>query len=224
MRRSKQAKQETHARIVEAATRRFRADGIAGTGIAEVMGEAGLTHGGFYAHFENKDALVAEACAEGLARARRRLIRAVRKAPADQRLAAFVRLYLSRYHRDHPATGCALPTLSAEIARSEPEVRAAFTQAYEDYRDELAALLPDRTDGTDKANADEAADAAMVLLAGMAGTMLLARAVDDPALSERMLRVNRAFYARAFAPPGAAGEAAKGEAVAPSRRADYQQS
>ncbi|HEY1390744.1 MAG TPA: TetR/AcrR family transcriptional regulator [Ktedonobacterales bacterium] len=195
MRRTKQAKQQTHERIVAAATRRFRAGGIAGVGVADVMGEAGLTHGGFYAHFASKDALVAEACGAGLTQSRERLIRKIQREPAERRLAAYIDLYLSVEHRDHPEAGCVMPTLSGEVARSSDEVRSAFTQAYNDYRDALASLLPD-----DDANeGDEASDEAMVLLAGLAGTMLLARAVDDPALSERMLRVNRDYYKRAFA-------------------------
>lgn len=195
MRRTKQAKSATHERIVAAAARRFRAGGIAGVGVAEVMGEAGLTHGGFYAHFASKAALVAEACGAGLAQSRERLIRTIQRLPADQQLAAFIDLYLSTDHRDHPEAGCVMPTLSGEVARSSSEVRAAFTQAYNDYRAALASLLTD----TDNGGEAEASDEAMALLAGLAGTMLLARAVDDPALSERMLRVNRDYYKRAFA-------------------------
>ena len=199
MRRTKQAKQQTHARIVAAATRRFRAGGIAGVGVADVMGEAGLTHGGFYAHFASKDALVAEACGAGLAQSRERIIRKIQREPAERRLAAYIDLYLSTEHRDHPEAGCVMPALSGEVARSSQEVRAAFTQAYNDYRDALASLLTDAGNAGDGGSEDEVSDEAMVLLAGLAGTMLLARAVDDPALSERMLRVNRNYYKRAFA-------------------------
>lgn len=194
MRRSRQAKQQTHARIVAAAARRFRAMGFGGVGIADLMGEVGLTHGGFYAHFASKDALVAEACAAGLAQARRRFVRTVAKAPPEERLAAFIDLYLSADHRDHPEAGCVMPALSADVARSAPEVRAAYTQAYRDYRDELAPLLA----GDDTSTLNQS-DEAMALLAGLAGTMLLARAIDDPVLSERLLRVNRDFYKRVFA-------------------------
>lgn len=201
MRRSMQAKQQTHAQIVAAAARRFRAEGISGVGIDDLMGEVGLTHGGFYAHFASKDALAAEACVEGLAQSRERLIRAVRKAPANQQVAQFIDLYLSADHRDHPEAGCVLPSLSGEVARSSLGVRAAYTQAYNDYRAELMALLPE-TDSRDLSRSDEA----MVLLAGLAGTMLLARAVDDPELSERMLDVNRAFYQRMFSDNSAPDE------------------
>ena len=207
MRRTKQAKQQTHERIVAAATRRFRAGGLAGVGVADVMGEAGLTHGGFYAHFASKDALVAEACGTGLAQSRERLIRKIQREPVERRLAAYIDLYLSAEHRDHPEAGCVMPALSGEVARSSQEVRAAFTQAYNDYRDALASLLAD-TDNAGSSKA-EASHEALVLLAGLAGTMLLARAVDDPALSERMLRVNRDYYKRAFSRHSAAEEASE---------------
>jgi TetR/AcrR family transcriptional regulator, transcriptional repressor for nem operon len=212
MRRTKQAKRETHVRIVEAAARRFRADGIDGVGIADLMGEAGLTHGGFYAHFDTKDALVAEVCADGLTQASTRLARAARKAPPARQLAKLIDLYLSPYHRDHPEAGCMMPTLSGEIARSAPAVRAAFTQAYKNYRDEVMTFLPDTPDTPDTSDGRDArggngdhrsremsqSDKAMVLLAGLVGTMMLARAVDDTELSERMLQVNRDFYQCAF--------------------------
>jgi TetR/AcrR family transcriptional repressor of nem operon len=201
MRRSRQAKQETHARIVAAAGRRLRADGLGGAGIAELMSAAGLTHGGFYAHFANKDALVAEATADGLTDARERLLGAIRKAPVARRLATFIALYLSPEHRDAPEEGCLLPTLSGEVARSAPVVRSSYTQAYNEYRAGLAAALHEGQGTTPNAEEQqEQDDEAIILLAGLAGTMLLARAVDDPALSERILRVNRDFYTGAFAP------------------------
>ncbi len=206
MRRTKQAKQQTHERIVAAATRRFRAGGIAGVGVADVMGEAGLTHGGFYAHFASKDALVAEACGVGLAQSRERIIRKIRREPAERRLSAYIDLYLSAEHRDHPEAGCVMPTLSGEVARSSGAVRAAFTQAYNDYRAALASLLADTDNADEGGETFEASDEAMVLLAGLAGTMLLARAVDDPALSERMLRINREFYKHAFLSGSASDE------------------
>ena len=206
MRRTKQAKQQTHERIVAAATRRFRAGGIAGVGVADVMGEAGLTHGGFYAHFASKDALVAEACGVGLAQSRERIIRKIRREPAERRLSAYIDLYLSAEHRDHPEAGCVMPTLSGEVARSSGAVRAAFTQAYNDYRAALASLLADTDNADEGGETFEASEEAMVLLAGLAGTMLLARAVDDPALSERMLRINREFYKHAFLSGSASDE------------------
>ena len=199
MRRSKQEKQRTHARIVEAAAHQLRAGGIKGTGIDDLMRQAGLTHGGFYTHFRHKEALIAEACFEGFAQTQQSLTHAVRAAPANEPIQAILNGYLSTGHRDHPEDGCVMPTLAAEIARSSPEVRAAFTQIYREFLDYLDSFLP--------ATAEiHPTDDALTLLAGMVGTMLLARAIDDAELSERLLRVNRAFYAQAFSKLSLPGE------------------
>jgi TetR/AcrR family transcriptional repressor of nem operon len=157
------------------------------------MASAGLTHGGFYAHFGGKEDLVAEACAHGmLAAARRRFESAAEDAPRPK-LSEYIDSYLGRAHRDLPATGCTVAALGADIARRPPETRHSFTRATQRYVDGVASLLPK--------DADE--DAAWALLAGMAGTLMLARAVDDPALSDRILRAGRSLYAGVF---GAEGE------------------
>jgi TetR/AcrR family transcriptional repressor of nem operon len=199
MRRSKQETQRTHARIVEAAARQFRAAGIKGTGIDDLMRQAGLTHGGFYSHFRQKEALIAEACVAGFAQTQQKLANAVRTAPPGRQVEAILDGYLSTDQRDHPEAGCVMPTLAAEIARSSPQVRAAFTQIIQEFLDYLASFLPATADS-------HPTDDALVLLAGMVGTMLLARAIDDAELSERLLRVNRAFYAQAFSHLPLSGE------------------
>lgn len=199
MRRTKKEKQETHVRIVEAAADRFRAEGIIGAGISQLMEQAGLTHGGFYAHFRNKEALIAEVCFEGFAQTQKKLTTAVRGARASGQIEAILDVYLSADQRDQPASGCIMPTLAAEIARHSAEVRAAFTQVYREFLDYLVPFLPDTGDV-------QQSDEAMVLLAGMVGTMLLARAIDDAQLSEHLLQVNRDFYKRAFSKPPLPGE------------------
>lgn len=199
MRRSKQEKQRTHERIVTAAARQFRAEGIKGSGIDDLMGQAGLTHGGFYGHFKNKDALIAEVCFEGFAQTQQKMSNAIESAPDGEPLEAILNVYLGADHRDDPGDGCVMPSLGADISRSSPAVRAAFTKVYREFRDYLVPFLP----ATAKANSE---DEALVLLAGMVGTMLLARAIDDAELSERLLRVNRAFYAQTFSNDAPAGE------------------
>jgi TetR/AcrR family transcriptional regulator, transcriptional repressor for nem operon len=191
MRRSKEEKQRTHKRIVEEAARQFRAKGINEVGIAELMGRVGLTHGGFYAHFSNKDALTAEVCIEGVAQTQAELLNVVQQAPAGTEVAAIVDFYLTASHRDHPARGCVMPTLAAEIARGPAEVRTAFTKGYNEFLERLTPFLPE---GTFKEQGDEA----IVVLAGMVGAMLLARAINDSEESERILRVNREFYTQVF--------------------------
>lgn len=190
MRRS-EMKQQTHKRIVEEAARQFRAEGIQPVGIAELMEQIGLTHGGFYAHFQNKDALTAEACTEGFTQTQNMLLQVAQNAPSGTELAAIIESYLSVTHRDHPASGCVAASLSAEIARGPQEVRAAYTQSLQTLLSQLATFLPE-------GEAEKQDDAVLALFAGLVGTLLLARTVNDSALSERLLQVNRQFYQQAF--------------------------
>jgi TetR/AcrR family transcriptional repressor of nem operon len=180
-------KARTHARIVEAAARAFRERGVEPVAIADVMRAAGLTHGGFYAHFSSKDALVAEATTRGLADSRREFLVAAAAANPQSPLREIIRRYISRSHRDHQAEGCALPALAAEIAREPAGVRSAFTAALEEFIAQLMDYVPGDT-------ADARRDAALVLASGMAGAVALARAVEDPALSDRLLLAARRFY------------------------------
>jgi TetR/AcrR family transcriptional repressor of nem operon len=184
-------KEKTREQIVSAAARAFREEGVAGVSVPELMGRAGLTHGGFYAHFRNKDQLVAEACRSALHESSARLMETARKAPPGERLAAFIRAYASRTHRDDPGGGCVLPALSAELGRNAPEVRAAFTESFTWSIETLARALPE--DGTDRT------DRALALMSGLAGAVMLSRAVDDPALSDRILQSARDVFTAAFA-------------------------
>src|SRR5215469_12417578 len=120
---SKAHKEQTRRRVVQAAARAFRAQGIKGVGVAEVMREAGLTQGGFYAHFDSKDALVAAACAEGFQESSNPLLVAMQEAEPGNAVPAYIRGYLSRSHRDHPETGCVIASLGQEIGRGSPETR-----------------------------------------------------------------------------------------------------
>lgn len=194
---TKEHKERTRRRIVEEAARAFRSRGVAGIAIPDLMRRAGLTHGGFYAHFESKDALVAEACAEGFTEAAEELMaQTVAEVAPGEEMRAIIRAYLSRSHRDEPESGCMVPALAAEMAHERPAVRHAFTEALKTYFGKLASYLPAA------ASASEApSDDAMVLLSGMMGALVMARAVDDPAFSDRILKVARTFYMRSFADP-----------------------
>lgn len=196
-RTSRAEKARTRERLVEAASREFRANGVAGTSIPTLMEGIGLTHGTFYAHFDSKDALVAEAYACGLNETVERLLHRAETAPPGRALNAVIDRYLSAEHRDDPATGCLLPALAGEVRREPAEVRHAFTEELQRYFERLAPLLPDR-------DAQARADHELVLASGMVGAVLLARAVDDPALSDRILDACREFYTAAFAPPAGA--------------------
>ncbi|HEX8321798.1 TetR/AcrR family transcriptional regulator [Longimicrobium sp.] len=185
-------KERTREQIVSAAARAFREEGVEGVSVGEVMGRAGLTHGGFYAHFRNKDQLVAEACGCALEQSTARLIDIARNAPPEERLAAFIGAYASPTHRDDPGAGCLMPALAAEVSRHSPEVRTAFTGSFQQGIAMLARLLP-QMEGADRT------DRALALMSGLAGAVMLARAVDDPVLSDRILQASRDAFTAAFA-------------------------
>ena len=185
----KEQKAQTREQIVKAASQAFRAQGIAEVSIPALMGQLGLTHGGFYAHFPSKDALVAEACARPLLNR----TAALASAPTDvETLQQVITAYLSPRQRDNPAESCPLPSLSGELARANPEVRHTFTAGLQSYLERIAALLPAEV-------AERAPDQELALVASMVGAVLLARAVDDPNLSDRILAACRQSALATFA-------------------------
>ena len=191
MRYSRQHKDETHNRLLKKAAEEFRRSGVQGTGIAPLMGQLGLTHGGFYAHFDSKNELIAQATGpmfeEGLVG---QMFAAAEAAPKGKRVQAIVDHYLSPQHRDS-AEGCALAGLAGEMARQPKAVRNAYISAMNHQLERIAALLP---------GDDEKArfDRARLLMAGMAGTMMIAKAMTDRDVSDHFLEQARAFYAAAF--------------------------
>ena len=177
MRYSKDHKQATRQRILEAAGRRFKQDGIDGAGLATVMSDAGLTNGAFYAHFSSKEDLVANVLAEQL-RAQRQSIEAE---PADRAgLEAFVRSYLSPEHRDQFADGCPSAALLDEIARRPADTRDVFTEEVMGVIDDIASRL-------DPTDAEAARTDALTVFGLMVGTLQLARALTDRDMSDRLL-------------------------------------
>jgi TetR/AcrR family transcriptional repressor of nem operon len=186
-RTTREEKARTHQRLVAAASRGFRVDGVDGTSIPRLMEEIGLTHGTFNAHFESKDALVAESYATGLSATVDRLLERASAAPNGRGLNAIIDRYLSAEHRDDPGDGCFLPALAGEVRRQPEDARRAFTDGLRDYVERLAPFLPEE-------NSDVRSNHAIVLASGMAGAVLLARVVDDPELSDRILDACRGFY------------------------------
>lgn len=185
-------KARTHARILAVAARAIRERGVEGVGIAQMMQAADLTHGGFYAHFASKAALIAEVAREGLAESRREFLAAAAEASPDAPLREIIRRYVSRQHRDTLCEGCAMPALAGEMAREPAEVRRAFSDGLEAFVAGLADFVPGETEEARR-------DAALVLTAGMVGAIALARAVDDPALSDRLLLATRRYFTTAMA-------------------------
>ena len=137
---SKASKREHHEAIVGVAASRFREDGIERVGVADLMHDAGLTHGGFYRHFESRDQLVAEAVERALHDGGQAMA-AVAESPHDP-LAAVIDAYLSVSHRDNLGTSCAVTTLAGDVARSHPRARAAYTDQVRIYIDMLMRIAP----------------------------------------------------------------------------------
>ena len=191
MRYSKEHKQETHARIVRKASVRLRKKGAHGIGVADLMKEAGLTHGGFYAHFDSREALLIEAFAFAMDRSMEYWRKTTAETSPEKRLAMIVDSYLTASHRDDPGRGCAVPTLGAEIARESPKARKAFAAKLEQMIDMIAEQLIDLPP---KAARKQAA----VTLATMMGTLVLSRIAGNGEFSDDILAAGReAVLARA---------------------------
>jgi len=170
------AKEASHDRIVSVAARAIRRSGYGGTGVADIMKEAGLTHGAFYAHFESREAMLAEAATRACSESAALVAGGVAAVPPEQALAAMVRGYLSREHVESAEMGCPLAALGSETPRQAPEVRRATTRHVKEMIDLVARQSPDW-------GQPGAHERALVTLSTMVGTLLLARAVDDPALA-----------------------------------------
>jgi TetR/AcrR family transcriptional repressor of nem operon len=173
-------KAETRDRVLKEAAKEIRAKGPDNVAVSGIMARAGLTHGGFYAHFASKDALVKEAIGTMFADARKRTERIDAAGDPRQILRAYVDFYLSPAHRDSRDRGCPLPTLSGDFARSQPETRERFGAGVEGIAARLAAPL-------EQLGYRDPAAESHALLAQLVGGVALARAVGDPALSDALL-------------------------------------
>lgn len=176
MKVSREQMAENRVRILDAASRLFREKGFEAVTVANVMKAAGLTHGGFYGHFESKDDLVAQTLAHSL------------KASAGKTidLGVFIDNYLSPEHRDHPGNGCPTAGLAAETRHQSPAAQTAMTVGLREQIDRLSQAIP----GT--CNADRRRDA-IGNWAAMVGAVILARAIDDPEFSDEVLDQTRAW-------------------------------
>lgn len=184
MRYSKEHKLETHARIVKKASVRLREKGAHGIGVADLMKDAGLTHGGFYAHFDSREALVVEAFGYAMDRSIERWRQLAGQAMPQDRLAAIVEAYLSPQHRDNPGHGCAVPALGAEIARESPKTRKAFAAKL----DQMITMMAEQfTADAGRSPRQQA----MAALATMMGTLVMARVAGSGELSEELLNAGR---------------------------------
>ena len=171
------SKEATHDRIVDAAARAIRRSGYNGIGVADIMKDAGLTHGGFYAHFPSREAMLAEAADRAGSESVAMMERIAAKLPQQQALPAMLQAYLSKEHLEGIETGCATAALGSEMPRQTPEVRRAATRRIKEMIDLVARHSPDW-------GQPSAHERALVTVATMVGALMLARAVDEPKLSD----------------------------------------
>lgn len=213
MKVSKAQAAENRQGIVDAAARLYRERGFAGVGVADITRDAGLTHGGLYRHFESKDALVREACAQAFDWS-------IPPPQGDATCATAadrIRSYLSALHRDAPGSGCPVAALAGDAARAGPELQAVFAAGIERNIERFAQLLAAEAPGAADAGAHRAR--ALHVLATMVGGLVLARATAaaQPALSLHILTTLQEQLVQSLQapPPGSA----PGDAVAPNPQA-----
>lgn len=186
---TKQQAAENRSRILTEASRLFRERGLSGVGVDALTEAAGLTHGSLYSQFGSKERLAEEALREAMSGSG--LSRSA-ETPDARGLAAVIDGYLSAAHRDRPGKGCSFAALGCEMARQPPALREVFTEGLKRAADRLAGLLPE----AGEASRD---DRALALLSGLVGALVLARAVDDPALSDRFLTATAAALRDGYA-------------------------
>ena len=181
MRASREQFAENRQRILEVAGRLFRQKGFEGIGVDGIMKAAGLTHGGFYGHFASKAHLAEQACSAGLAKTTRRLETLARDSP-EAALADIARDYLTKQHRDDPGNGCVFAALGGEVARSSDAVRSTVTKGLRAQLRILERVAKSRSKVARRKQA-------ITALSGMVGAMVVARLVNDSALSDEILAV-----------------------------------
>jgi TetR/AcrR family transcriptional repressor of nem operon len=180
MKVTREQAKKNRARVLEVAGRLFREKGLDGIGVDDLMKGAGLTHGGFYANFDSKEELMAQACEQSLAQLVEAWSKAVGEAKGDP-VAKVVAGYLSINHRDDPGNGCVLAALGADLARKSPAVRRGVTDCMRRFIELLTRIVPGRSRVDRRKKA-------LAMYASLVGAMVLARVVDDPALSREFLR------------------------------------
>lgn len=184
MRYPKPHKNETRERILRAAATRLREQGAYSESIANLMKSAGMTHGGFYAHFESREALVGEVVLVAMEQTNSRLLRLVAGKSRSMGLRAIVRAYLNRSHRKNAGRGCALPALGGDLGRSSDATRENFSRKFEEMIEIVILQLPDA--GT-KATRQKA----IAAIATMVGSLIVARATSDNELADEILIAGR---------------------------------
>jgi TetR/AcrR family transcriptional regulator, transcriptional repressor for nem operon len=191
MRYRPEHKTDTRRKIVEDASQRFRAEGLDGAGVASVMRDMGLTHGGFYKHFRNKEDLLVESVGEAFREVGARFVQAAERAAPKEAWKEIVKRYLSLEHCDHPEFGCPLAALGPELARSVPETKKHIGAALLNYKGLMLPFMPGRTSA-------EREKAFFLIFSTMVGAISFARMMPDAAAKQRVLANARDFLAGSF--------------------------
>ncbi len=182
----------TRRRIVATASAAFRERGVEGMGLDEIMRRAGLTHGGFYAHFRDKTELVAEACAEAFETAVINLDRIAHQPTSAKRARVLIDSYLSTRHRDNRGSGCLIVAVGADMARLTGSAREGFSQGFVRHLERLESVLrlsPDLAENHDRVTH---------LMSSLVGALIFARATNDPTRSDALLAASRRMLKQEF--------------------------
>lgn len=201
-------KTTTRRRIVEAASQAFRERGVAETGVDEVMRRAGLTHGGFYAHFRDKTELIAEACGSAFDEAVPNLERIAGLPTPAGRVRLLIDSYLSTRHRDNRGSGCLVVAVGADIARLQGAAREGYARGFRQHLDRLARAL--RLSDDARQNREQVTH----LMSSLVGALLFARAIEDPVESDAVLHTMRRRLRHEFG----VGSRAAADGSRPARR------
>ena len=191
MRYRPEHKAEIHQKIVKDAAERVRAEGLHGAAVTAVMRGTGLTHGGFYKHFESKDDLLIESLREAFRETVDALVDAAKQSPRGEAWKAIVRAYLSPEHCEHPEHGCPVAALAPELARVDKRMKPQIVAELVNYKSRMLPLMP----GTRRADRERAFFAIFSTIIGAVG---IARILPDRAMREKVLASTRDFLLRSF--------------------------
>ena len=180
MRYSENHKQETRERVLKLAAAALREEGPDRLGVAEVMKAAGLTHGGFYAHFKSKDEFLAAALSEVFAQSAENAKRYTEKGSAREALSGYIDFYVSQGHRDHPGTGCPIPALNSDLPRQSKLFRRVFDIGVKRLVDQVARWVAE-------IGLENPEQIAASVVSAMAGAIAVSRAVSDRKLSDELI-------------------------------------
>lgn len=191
MRYRPEHKAEVHQKIVKDASRRVRTEGLNGAGVAAVMRDTGLTHGGFYKHFGSKDELLLESLREAFREIADRLAHAAEQSHTETPWKAIVKAYLSPEYCDHVERGCPLPALAPEMARVDKRMRGEILAELVKYKDRMLPFMPGR-------RAADKERAFFAIFSTMIGAIEIARMLPNPEMREKVLASARDFLLHSF--------------------------